>query len=609
MNNVTKLFLFIGACYGLVFLVLLDHVYQFSPQIVSNDTSSGSGSFIRGRQVLIDSQDALQTGGLPSEFIDKILKTETGDAKTTQDMKRVYKWNPFEVLGAYPDPKPYCGKGAFNITWYGLDKDEKYCEKTDLRHLNNPEIMFNNKGIIFSDFFKGSALFPQIKKYGQSPFVNEILVKNQKKFEKTNQTTPFNQDIIGYHMMKDLFYHQYKIGSHYLCATQAFNHIPNHTALIVKGSLPDVVKLYVQRHASKPSCFDQNSVFPSTYRLANQDECQQFFGIINSEDYKKTAETEPVQYLIKIGMGSHKAAGVFLFDDEKKKEIVTQFKNGELCGNQNTSLMAQKYIANPLLLDLNNKFDIRVYLLIASTNPMIAFYHDGYLRVSINTFDKNSKDRATHLTNTAVAETKFEEAKKFNKTINGMTAAQLKDYHLWTYEKLETYLLESNKTTNKNWLNEELRPGIQKAFVHLIRMTSQYFWKQSNVYELYGLDFMLDDKMQLWYIECNPHPLIEGVKPVIINRMLNDMFEIQLALYRSRMQRVLKVIEYMMDSHDADGEVDYYFWREEYQEAVRNRIDPQYQISKDNTWIPIINENLEGADKYFGLLREECVDL
>jgi len=49
------------------------------------------------------------------------------------------------------------------------------------------------------------------------------------------------------------------------------------------------------------------------------------------------------------------------------------------------------------------------------------------------------------LTNTAVAEKKFEEAKNENKTINGMTAEQLKEYHLWTFEKLEKYLLSSVK--------------------------------------------------------------------------------------------------------------------------------------------------------------------
>jgi len=71
------------------------------------------------------------------------------------------------------------------------------------------------------------------------------------------------------------------------------------------------------------------------------------------------------------------------------KEI---YMNGELCGNANNvePLIAQKYITNPLLLDLENKFDLRVYMLLSSTNPIIGYYHDGYLRVSLNKFNRSS---------------------------------------------------------------------------------------------------------------------------------------------------------------------------------------------------------------------------
>ena len=62
------------------------------------------------------------------------------------------------------------------------------------------------------------------------------------------------------------------------------------------------------------------------------------------------------------------------------------------CGNYNKSIIAQTYVTNPLLLDKNNKFDFRVYMLVASTNPMIAYYHDGFLRVSLETYNKNSDD-------------------------------------------------------------------------------------------------------------------------------------------------------------------------------------------------------------------------
>ncbi len=49
-------------------------------------------------------------------------------------------------------------------------------------------------------------------------------------------------NIVNYHIQKDRLYESYKIGSHFLCATQTFNHIPNHTALIRKDALLDNIR-------------------------------------------------------------------------------------------------------------------------------------------------------------------------------------------------------------------------------------------------------------------------------------------------------------------------------------------------------------------------------
>ena len=99
-----------------------------------------------------------------------------------------------------------------------------------------------------------------------------------------------------------------------------------------------------------------------------------------------------MQYLIKIGFGAHRAQGVFLLDDNQTLSINTEYNYGKSCGSISKLLLAQKYVADPLLLDLDNKFDFRIYMLIASTNPLIVYYHDGFLRVSVTPYDKFSTD-------------------------------------------------------------------------------------------------------------------------------------------------------------------------------------------------------------------------
>lgn len=60
-------------------------------------------------------------------------------------------------------------------------------------------------------------------------------------------------------------------------------------------------------------------------------------------------------------------------------------------------------------------------------------------------------------------------------------------------------------------------------------MSENSFWKGSNVFEMFGLDFMLDENLNLWFIECNSSPQFIGTtgkKNRKIQKMLKDLFEI-----------------------------------------------------------------------------------
>jgi hypothetical protein len=376
-----------------------------------------------------------------------------------------------------------------------------------------------------------------------------------------------------------------------------------------KDLIVDSVDNYAKRFEEVPQCFNKHKFFPYSYRLYIEEECTAFFDEINSKPYIDSLAVEPIQYVMKLGYGAHRAMGVFILDDKETDLWKEFYDNGNLCGQQNKSLVAQTYITNPLLLDHQNKFDFRVYMLVASTNPLIVYYHDGFLRVSLHEYDKFSHEKSVHLTNTHLSKDAFAEAAEKNITIFGMNEQELRDYQMWTFERLADYLYERGTVKDPDWIDNHLRPKFYEAFIHTVRMSAHAFWNQSNVYEMFGLDFMLDEELNLWFIECNSSPQLIGTndyKTTFLIQMLTDIFEIQYNLYRSRMKRVLQVLKKINRESLEHGVADYNEWRDEYVEASKNRFEPEYEISSGNSFKIIMDLNLDGPEAYFGHIPAEC---
>jgi len=526
----------------------------------------------------------------------------------------VLRWsNPFFLLGAYPrigneyfnsypDGRPYYDR--YN---YGVINDDDYCEIVDFYNLAHPENMFESMNF-FTDYSRtGLTRADVIRKIGVDTMRQISRYMTREDFRSYQyHLTP----IITNYFTKRVDIHIYHtIGKHFNCATQMYNHIPGHGVLKRKDLIVDSVDSYAARfEGGREHCFNKKKFFPYSYRLYIEEECNAFFNHINSEEYIKSLEKEPIQFVIKLGYGAHRAKGVFIFDKNETEHWKGFYDNGNRCGLENKSLIAQTYITNPLLLDKNNKFDFRVYMLVASTNPLIVYYHDGFLRVSLEFYDKNSNDKSVHLTNTHLSKEKFAEAEANNITINGMTADELREYQMWSFERLGKYLHEQ-KGVSADWVEKTLKPNFYQAFIHTVRMSAHAFWNQSNVYEMFGLDFMLDDEFNLWFIECNSSPQLIGtndLKTKFLVQMLQDLFEIQYGLYRSRMKRVLALIKRIHQESSEAGLADYSNWRAEYAEVTKNRFEPEYEVSANNSFKLIMDMNRKGTDAFFGHLEDEC---
>lgn len=53
--------------------------------------------------------------------------------------------------------------------------------------------------------------------------------------------------------------------------------------------------------------------------------------------------------------------------------------------------IVQRYVSNPLLLD-SRKFTLRAFVLLARSEPMLAFLHDGYARLALEEYQAQDID-------------------------------------------------------------------------------------------------------------------------------------------------------------------------------------------------------------------------
>lgn len=67
-------------------------------------------------------------------------------------------------------------------------------------------------------------------------------------------------------------------------------------------------------------------------------------------------------------------------------------------------------------------------MLISSVNPMKIYYHDGFLRVSLQKYDKYSTLSEVHLTNTSQSSKIIQKVKETGEPYLGMNLDELEQF-------------------------------------------------------------------------------------------------------------------------------------------------------------------------------------
>ena len=512
--------------------------------------------------------------------------------------------DPYLILPAQFSQSINTGKAHL-----GMKRDENYCDKSRAYFVDHAETIFLQKNFL-SDYPPSSLTRKLvIKKLGRDaqPNISYALPRNIANETVFDILPDVNSIFINAGM-----HGNYYLSKHFACSPhQLYNHILGITSLNSKAKVSENYQVYVDKYrGNKSYCVPE--FMPESYMLKNKTQCLAFFKYIKSPKYAIEKEKLNIVFMKKLGYGSHRGEGVFPFDAEEETLLRKDYHEGQDCGTNFTNIQMQRYVANPLLID-GHKFDFRIYMLIASTNPLILYYHDGFLRVSLYKYDPYSKEKAVHLTNTDISKKIFKEVQ--NGTWNGMNETELRNFQMWNFTKLQNYLIANGKV-NDTWLDTDLKPQIQRSMAHIGRLTQSSYLQRSNTYELFGIDFILDDDLKLWFIECNSGPVLDGTseeKEKFLVKMLGDHFEIVFGYLRSRIKRIIFFINQI--ARELPEEVIYYdgvklpeyeIKKKEYDRLNKNYVEPEFEPLLTNGFVKIIDDNLKDKNRYAGYIEEEC---
>ena len=171
------------------------------------------------------------------------------------------------------------------------------------------------------------------------------------------------------------------------------------------------------------------------------------------------------------------------------------------------------------------KSEIRVYCLIASTDPLLVLVQEEAIRLACRPFELGEwADPLIHLENTS-------RAKKVDPDLFERLYPRLKR----SLSELGTDVANRGLTDDPNWVDTTLRPSLTGVLREVLRAAEAGFERRPGSFQLIGMDCILsDDLSQLWLTEFQrapglaiKHPIKERLIPAMLTEILEIVMEIQ----------------------------------------------------------------------------------
>ncbi|XP_072721408.1 tubulin polyglutamylase TTLL5 isoform X4 [Ciconia boyciana] len=276
---------------------------------------------------------------------------------------------------------------------------------------------------------------------------------------------------------------------------QKVNHFPRSYELTRKDRLYKNVSRMQLAHG-----FKTFHILPQTFILPTE-----------YQDFCNTYSKDRGPWIVKP-VASSRGRGVYLINNPN--QIVLE-----------DNILVSRYISNPLLID-DFKFDVRLYVLVTSYDPLVIYlYEEGLARFATVRYDqasKNIKNQFMHLTNYSV-----------NKKSGDYVSCddpEVEDYgNKWSMSAMLRYLKQEGRDTAALMANVEdlIIKTVVSAELAIATACKTFLSHRGSCFELYGFDVLIDDTLKPWLLEVNLSPSLACDAPLDLKikaSMLSDMF-------------------------------------------------------------------------------------
>ncbi|XP_006786138.1 tubulin polyglutamylase TTLL5 isoform X4 [Neolamprologus brichardi] len=191
------------------------------------------------------------------------------------------------------------------------------------------------------------------------------------------------------------------------------------------------------------------------------------------------------------------------------------------------NILVSRYINNPLLID-GFKFDVRLYVLVTSYDPLLIYvYEEGLARFATVKYDrtsKNIKNTFMHLTNYSV--------NKKSSDYVSCDDPEVEDYgNKWSMSAVLRYLKQEGKDTTSlmKQVEDVIVKAVLSAELQIATACKTFVPHKTNCFELYGFDVLIDSNLKPWLLEVNLSPSLACDAPLDLKikaSMIADMFSL-----------------------------------------------------------------------------------